>query len=58
MNSDLLERFAAKCKEAGLENNGQWINYEGGHTIQIDGHFNLRELELLCATWREIGEGS
>ena len=48
--------YERELQKAGLENNGQFINYEGGHTIQLDGHFNLRELEALCAAWRELGE--
>lgn len=48
--------YAQKLKDVGIEDNGQYINYEGGHTIQLDGHFNLRELEAICAAWRELGE--
>lgn len=48
--------YEKKLEAAGVGDNGQYINYEGGHTIQLDGHFNLRELEALCAAWRELGE--
>jgi hypothetical protein len=50
--------YEKRLREAGIEDNGQFINYDGGLTIQLDGHFCLRELELLCEAWREIGGGS